>query len=365
MSNAETDLLRESIDRLTHDERPPSGLADQAFRRHRQRTIALRAAAAGTAVVAAGVLATAALPGAAPRPGQPGRLTEAGTAQTPEAQTPGAQTPAAQTPAAPAPAVQTAAYVSGHTERALAVAAGGNLVEEIHTVGQNYPLGLTQVLSFPVNGGGTGHLVKQAGPTASQENTWSYRGQLREQGLDATGQPVFDATSTTTRSLAGARTVMTVSGTGADYTSRTWWRSSLQLSLPAAAGPAKACASAFLPPPVGTTLDWAAAIRTALSCGHFQLAGHEQVGSVNAIKLVSAKVNGPYTATVWVDPSTYLPVRLTWNWLDPRAQGPGTLTGDFRWVQPTQASLGALQVKIPDGFRPVQAGGLPVPGINL
>jgi hypothetical protein len=223
MTNAETDLLRESIDRLTHDERPPGGLADRAFRRHRQRTIALRAAAAGTAVVAAGVLATATLPGAAPRPGQPGRPAAAGTAQTPGAQT-------------QAPAVQTAAYVSGHTERALAAAAGGNLVEEIHTVGQNYPLGLTQVLSFPVNGGGTGHLVKQAGPTASQENTWSYRGQLREQGLDATGQPVFDASSTTAQSTAGARTVMTVRGTGADYTSRTWWRSGLRLGLPPAPG---------------------------------------------------------------------------------------------------------------------------------
>jgi hypothetical protein len=116
---------------------------------------------------------------------------------------------------------------------------------------------------------------------------------------------------------------------------------------------------------VGTTLDWAAAIRTALSCGHFQLAGHEQIGGVNAIKLVSTKVNGPYTATAWVDPSTYLPVRVTWNWLDPRAQGPGTLTGDFRWVQPTQANLGALRVTVPDGFKQVHAGGLPVPGINL
>jgi hypothetical protein len=254
--------------------------------------------------------------------------------------------------------------VSGHTERALAAAQQGNLVEQIHTVGQNYPLGLTQVLSFPINGGGTGHLVKQAGPTASQENIWSYRGQLREQGLDPAGQPVFDATSTTSQSPAGSRTVMSVSGTGADYTSRTWWHSSLQLSLPAAAGPT-ACASAFLPAPVGTTLDWAAAIRTALSCGHFQVAGHEQVGPVNAIKLVSAKVNGPYKETLWVDPSTYLPVRVTWNWLDPRAQGPGTLTGDFRWVQPTQANLGALQVAVPDGFRQVHAGGLPVPGINL
>jgi hypothetical protein len=186
---------------------------------------------------------------------------------------------------------------------------------------------------------------------------------LREQGLDPAGTPLFDATSTTARSPAGSRTVMNVSGTGADYPSRTWWRSSLQLSLPASGQ--TTCASAFLPPPVGTTLDWAAAIRTALSCGHFQLAGHEQIGGVNAIKLVSTKVNGPYTATAWVDPSTYLPVRVTWNWLDPRAQGPGTLTGDFRWVQPTQANLGALRVTIPDGFKQVQAGGLPVPGINL
>jgi hypothetical protein len=360
MSNTETDELHESIDRLTRDERLPAGLADRAFRRHRQRKIALRAAAAGTAVVAAGVLATVALPGAASRPGQQGRPASAGAA----ALTPGTQTPTAQTPAVQTPVVQTAAYVSGHTERALAAAQRGNLVEEIHTVGQNYPLGLTQVLSFPINGGGTGHLIKQAGPTASQENIWSYRGQLREQGLDPAGQPVFDASSTTAQSPAGRRTVMNVSGTGADYTSRTWWRSSLRLSLPAATGQT-ACTSAFLPPPVGTTLDWAAAIRTALSCGHFQVAGHEQIGTVDAIKLVSAKVNGPYTATVWVDPSTYLPVRLTWNWLDPRAQGPGMLTGDFRWVQPTQASLGALQVTVPAGFKQVHAGGLPVPGLNL
>ncbi len=341
MSNAETDLLRESIDRLTHDERPPGGLADRAFQRHRQRTIAFRAAAAGAAVIAAtGVFATVGLSGAAPRPAQ--------------------QAPAGQ---AQNGHVQTAAYVSSHTERALAAAQRANLIEEIHTAGQNYPLGLTQVLSFPINGGGTGHLVKQAGPTASQENTWSYRGQLREQGLDAAGNPLFDATSTTAQSPAGSRTVMTVSGTGADYPSRTWWRSSLQLSLPASGQPT--CASAFLPPPVGTTLDWAAAIRTALSCGHFRLAGHEQVGGVDAIKLVSTKVNGPYTATAWVDPSTYLPVRVTWNWLDPRAQGPGTLTGDFRWVQPTQANLGALRVTVPAGFKQVQSGGLPVPGINL
>jgi hypothetical protein len=59
MSSTETDLLHDSIDRLTQDERLPAGLAGRAFRRHRQRRLAFRAAAAaGTAVIAgAGVFA--------------------------------------------------------------------------------------------------------------------------------------------------------------------------------------------------------------------------------------------------------------------------------------------------------------------
>jgi hypothetical protein len=66
-----------------------------------------------------------------------------------------------------------------------------------------------------------------------------------------------------------------------------------------------------------------------------------------------------------VDPSTYPPVRVFWNWLDPRAQGPGTLTGDFRWVKPTQDNLALLRVPVPSGFTQKHSGGLPVPGINL
>jgi hypothetical protein len=295
-------------------------------------------------IAGAGLFAAVARPGAVPAVAGPARQAPAGTTQT--------------------PATLTAAYVSSHTKQALAAAERANLIQELHTVGQNYPLGLTQVLSFRLDGGGTGHVVEQAGPTASQENVWAYRGQLREQGLDAAGKPLFDASSTTTQTPAGPRAVMNVSGTGVDYPSRTWWHSALQLSLPAAAGQ-DACQDAFLPAPVGTTMDWAAQIRTALSCGHFQMAGHEQVGATDAIKLVSAKVNGPYTETLWVDPSTYLPVRVFWNWLDPRAQGPGTLTGDFRWVKPTQDNLGLLRVPVPGGFTQKHSGGLPVPGINL
>src|SRR6266571_1615500 len=145
MNNAETDVLHESIDRLTQDERLPAGIAGRAFRRHRQRRIALRAATAGTAAIAAGVLATAVLPGAAPR-----QVHQAQQAQ---------QAPAGST-------AQTAAYVFSHTEHALEAVQQENLIEEIHTVGDHYGLGLAQVLTYHLNGG-TFHLIKQAGPTAS------------------------------------------------------------------------------------------------------------------------------------------------------------------------------------------------------
>jgi len=54
MSTDIADLLQETIDRLTEGERIPDGLAERAFRRHRQRRLALgTAAATGTAVAAA------------------------------------------------------------------------------------------------------------------------------------------------------------------------------------------------------------------------------------------------------------------------------------------------------------------------
>jgi hypothetical protein len=337
MNTDVADLLHESIDRLTEGERLPVGLADRAFHRHRQRSIALRAAVAtGTALAAVGVAVTAVtVPDGAARPAAP-RLT-----------------------------ARDASYVFRQTERALTVAHLENLIEEIHTVGHHYGLGLTQVSTVHFNGGGTGTVIRQAGPTAAQEMIWSYRGQLREQGLDAAGRPVFDASSTTTRSAAGRKpVVMRVSGTGIDYRAKTWWHAALRLKLPASAAPA-ACTSAYLPPPVGSTVDWPAEIHAALSCGHYRIAGQQRLGTARAIKLVSVKPDGPYSETLWVSPATYLPMRLTWHWLDHRGAGPGTLTGDFRWLRPTPASLASLQAMVPHGFRQEHSGGLPVPGMSF
>ncbi len=77
------------------------------------------------------------------------------------------------------------------------------------------------------------------------------------------------------------------------------------------------------------------------------------------------KPNGPYSETLWVSPATYLPMRLTWHWLDRRGAGPGTLTGDFRWLRPTAANLANLRVTVPHGFRQEHSGGLPVPGMSF
>lgn len=342
MNTDVADLLHESIDRLTEGERVPPGLADRAFHRHRQRSIALRAAVAtGTALAAAGVAVTVVTSTAVTVPGGVARST------------------------VPRVTARDASYVFRQTEQALTMAERENLVEEIHTVGHHYGLGLTQVSTVHFNGGGTGTVIRQAGPTAAQEMIWSYRGQLREQGLDAVGRPVFDASGTTARSPAGPKSVlMRVSGTGIDYRAKTWWHAAVRLRLPASAHPA-ACASAYLPPPVGSTVDWPAEIRTALSCGHYRIAGQQQLGTARAIKLVSVKPDGPYSETLWVSPATYLPMRLTWHWLDQRGAGPGTLTGDFRWLRPTAANLANLRVTVPHGFRQEHSGGLPVPGMSF
>ena len=87
----------------------------------------------------------------------------------------------------------------------------------------------------------------------------------------------------------------------------------------------------------------------------------QQVDGVNALKLVSVQRSrlGPektlrsITTTIWVDPATYLPVRLTTQWTRPLVSVPMRL--DFRWLPPTSANLALLTVRIPPGFTQVRS----------
>ena len=85
----------------------------------------------------------------------------------------------------------------------------------------------------------------------------------------------------------------------------------------------------------------------------FTVAGRQWVDGVDAIKLTGhMPVAG---TTIWVDPSGYLPVRLTGRVQlilgGAAKQGTTPLTVDFRWLPPTRANLRELTAPIPKGFR--------------
>jgi hypothetical protein len=333
------ELLREGIDRLTEGAVVTAGLADRARRHIRRQRLVTRATAAGGAALAAAaavVLATIGTSGIPPR-----SIINA----------PGASSIASLPNGVPA---RTAAYVINRTKRALTAAERGNAVEEIHAAG-HYAWWSVQFNNPSVTGSRVPAGSVPPPFNASRLTVWYYQGQLRWQGLAPTGAPVFDASM----HVATSPTQHPAStGVAVNYAARTSW--SVMTSRIRAYVP---YSCSYLPPPQEAEGNWATNIRKALSCGLYRLAGHQWVGGIKAIKIVSVKGDPSYapettiTETLLIDPSTYLPARVMWSWpVTQLAQtGTGKLTGslaaDFEWLPPTQANLKALHVPIPPGFR--------------
>jgi hypothetical protein len=112
-----------------------------------------------------------------------------------------------------------------------------------------------------------------------------------------------------------------------------------------------------------TAADWKQNILIGLRCRAFAVAGRQRVDGVEAIRLTGHKaLTG---VTIWADPRSYLPVRLT----VPEDVVTGssskvsavTMRIDFRWLPPTSADLAKLTAPIPPGFREV-AGPAPAQG---
>jgi hypothetical protein len=311
MNNDVAGLLHESIDRLTEGGRIPDGLAGRAFRRHRQRRIALGAVGVtGTALAAAAAVFVA-------------------TASTGGIQQHGNGTPTAQT----------AAYVIGRTERALAAVERGKLLQEIHVVGQGSGFVLTPEVP-PVD-------------IAPQAVIWSYHGRFRAEGLRTDGRPVFDAIAEATGQRQTARIK------GVEYPKGIWWTElAHHFELPHGAAPG--CEAAYLPPPIGVQINWPASIRKALSCSAYRIAGHAWIAGIHTIKIVTATRPGQPAPSIsqvfWVNPATYLPVRARWAWPVNHGKPTTILSGDFQWLTPTAAHLAALQVSVPSQFRRVPSG---------
>jgi hypothetical protein len=159
---------------------------------------------------------------------------------------------------------------------------------------------------------------------------------------------------------------------GADYGRRTWSRGITRLALlwswsvPAPRG----CGHGYLPLPTATMTGWPSLIRQALSCGSYRIVGHQRLDGVDTIKIESVFRQPPPCLalrnhqTLWVNPSSYLPVRIARNWW-PRHRPLSSLVGDFRWLEPNAANLANLRAPVPGGFRRIRIEGIPSPGFVL
>jgi hypothetical protein len=310
------DLLREGMERYTADLRAPAGLTYLIARRRRKR-LALRSLSAGAAALVAGAaaLAVTVVPG----------VTGGGR-----------------------PALDTA-YVIKNVSSALSAAEPGTIAQ------------MTVTTSGPALPG-----VKSTATTAEE---WSNGSEWRSVTYSSPGHPAYDEGFSPTSGY-----------TLVSYPTKTWARQP-GLGQPTAPAfgappakrdcgpaigafpvlfrlglPATSTSASSLPTTVST------ALRTAVSCGSLTVAGRQTVDGTDAIKLTS-RAGSPITETIWVSPSTYLPVRVVVR--SPFGTPGFQQTADFTWLPPTGQNLAKLAVPIPAGFRQVSLGQAVMPNLKL
>jgi hypothetical protein len=294
--------LRAGMERV--EARVPHGLAAGAYRRYRRRRLTFRAlAAAGTAVVVASAAAAVA------------------SARADDRQ------------------AQETAYLASRVSGALAQVSGDMLY--------------TRTTYTP-----PGSLGRQWDLTIG----WSYQRSIRNTEYSLTGRPYWDTGITRVAGLWSVRAV------NVDYPARNFMRVtprmgndwSMNTPIGGPIAPPIAYCSVYVPPTAGSILDqiggastaaWAKYFKAVLDCGQFRVAGHQRLGGTETIKLVDvpSRQRGYRPQTVWVDPSTYLPVAMEYT------DYPGTQTHTtFEWLPPTKANLANLNVPVPAGFKQVK-----------
>jgi hypothetical protein len=295
----EADLAHQDTERYTADRLVPTGLSRRTARRRGgapRRTMAVASAALAAAAVAA---AAVALPGTSHHSGVPGPGQSSGP-----------------------PAVDTA-YLVHRVDGALSAAEPAEIARM--TVTTSTVLG------------------------TSTAEEWSYGKRWRVM-FSRAGKPVFDVG-------VGSSSVLTM----VFYSSQTWLRKRGQVS-PAAPKQhgcervTTALSMLFFPGMPGADASPATVVsllRTAISCGTLTVAGHQRVDGIDAIKLTSSR-RSPVAETIWVDPATYLPVRLV---VCHTASAPVyQRTANISWLHPTARNKAELTVPIPAGFRQVRFG---------
>ncbi len=314
MSTDVEELLREGMERFTSDLRAPAGIVALAARR-RSRRLALRSGGGVTAALAAGAVAVLAVGG-----------------------------PGAHHDGAHSPDITTDSVVA-HVDHALLSVAGD--------VAQ---------LSVSVSGATIGG--KAAALTAAE---WFYNRRWRVMIKTASGRTVSDESVVSTSSGTDLTVV--------SYATRTWGsadplRLPYRITQPPRPGNCTgSTANPFADVTPGdlalvdslagfTSETMAQDLRTAISCANLTVAGSQRIDGVEAIKLTSTP-KSPVSETIWINPVSYLPVRLVINGTaDPAARTAagkwrGLLTASFSWLRPTLRSQAELTAPVPAGYRRV------------
>ena len=293
------DLLREGMERFTEGVTAPAGLVQAARLRAQGRR---RRLAVSTAVACATAAATAVAAVVV--------------------------TSALARPAGNAVSARTAAYVVGRVRHALATE---NLVYRGRTMASD--------------------------GTAS--TTWVYgsRSQWVEYNLDGTPYSAEGSALVRGRHL----TVYVL------YPDRRWTGSPGWGSMPGSAcSRTGALEMGGIPIP---TFQWSTFISHTLACGAASVTGHVLINGVETTQItgkpITVRLSGAYSKvihekwaraewTLYVDPHTYLPVRITGSTETFGGSGGhthyGTVT-DVRWLPPTTANIARTLVTIPAGFQ--------------
>ena len=321
MNNDVESLLREGMERFTSDLRAPAGLVRHAAQRRRRR-LALRSVAGSAAVLGAGAVALVAVvvPGVAENPAVASasvvkRIDKALSAAEPgEIARVTVTTRAATGPGAAIKTTTAEEWSYGDQWRSVSYSSAGHLVyDEGSSTSSVYTL-----VSYPTR-------------------TWARQRDLgRPAGLAQPNKPVVGGNPVRNRTVHPGGRILGPHGcepTGGAV------RLLLQPGLPGIEF------SASAPP---TTA--AKALRTAISCGTFAVAGRDRVDGNEAIELTS-RPGGLFTETIWVRPVTDLPIRVVVH--SAHGQPAFRMTADISWLAPTSQNLAKLTVPIPAGFRRV------------
>jgi hypothetical protein len=195
------------------------------------------------------------------------------------------------------------------------------------------------------------------GQLTDETITWAYQGQSDFENFGAHGR------------LQGAEGTGIVNGklqgVEVDYILHQW---SLE-SGDSYGSPVNACTNAgFLDAPGDPGTNWPLVIARTMACGGYKMAGYADIEGAKTVKITGSRVIGTgsaestNTVTLFVSPSTYLPVRIT---LSTAAPGLHTsmISVDIRWLPPTAANRAHASVTVPCGFRQVNPNsGKPIGG---